>query len=51
MKNNDNVKQTEISFEQLADSIDTSIDDLEDVEIFNYCTGVCVTLRCLTGNN
>lgn len=51
MKHNDNVKQTEITLEQLANSIGTGINDLEDVEIFNYCTGVCITLRCITGNN
>ena len=40
------VKQTEITLERLAGSIDTGINDLEDVEIFSFCTGSCIALRC-----
>ncbi len=40
-----------LSKEELQELFSVNANDLDDMEIFCYCTGTCVTLRCTTGNN
>lgn len=38
-----------ISLEELSEQINTSGDDLEDVEVLCVCTGTCVLIKCAFG--